>query len=215
MKKILGLTVAALLIMGLVGGGTWAYFSDIETSGTNVLTAGTLNLQVGAADPMTANITLPTLKPGDTGNANGGGWTVVNNGSISGNLTILVGAITNLEGANPESETETTGDGELGGLCEIAIWLDHDGDGEWESGDQYLASDGTVVPWSAGTVVPSAAYDKIDSVDWAEAEGIATMLATDDFDFMVEYDFPDGGASDNDAQGDTCDFIITFTLMQE
>ena len=35
MKKILGLAVAALLVMGLVGGGTWAYFSDTETSTGN------------------------------------------------------------------------------------------------------------------------------------------------------------------------------------
>ena len=31
MKKILGLTVAAILVMALVGGGTWAYFRDVET----------------------------------------------------------------------------------------------------------------------------------------------------------------------------------------
>ena len=30
MKKILGLTVAALMVMGLIGGGTWAYFTDPE-----------------------------------------------------------------------------------------------------------------------------------------------------------------------------------------
>jgi predicted ribosomally synthesized peptide with SipW-like signal peptide len=220
MKKILGLTVAALLIMGLVGGGTWAYFSDVETSGTNVLTAGTLNLQVGAVDPMTANISLPALKPGSSGNANGGGWTVLNDSTISGNLTIAISAITNGEGDNPEPETGNTAEpGELGGLCEIAIWLDNNQAGGWDSGDQYLASGGTVVAWGAAeTEVPPAAYDTIDSfgsVDWAEADGIATMGAAADFDFMVEYDFPDGGASDNDAQGDNCTFTIDFTLIQE
>ena len=36
MKKVLGLSIAVVLIIGLVGGGTWAYFSDIETtSGTS------------------------------------------------------------------------------------------------------------------------------------------------------------------------------------
>jgi predicted ribosomally synthesized peptide with SipW-like signal peptide len=44
MKKILGLTVAALLIMAMVGGGTWAFLTDIETSGNNVLTAGIMDL---------------------------------------------------------------------------------------------------------------------------------------------------------------------------
>lgn len=218
MKKILGLTVAALLVMGLVGGGTWAYFSDVETSTGNVLTAGTLNLQVGDVDPTTANITVAAMKPGDTGNA--ADWNIINNGTISGNLTIAISAITNNENTRLEPELAydaTDGTGELGGLCKIAIWLDHDGDGTWESGDQYLESDGTVVPWASGDTVPSEAYDYISSFankDWSQAEGIATMGNGDNFDFMVEYDFPEGGPSDNAAQSDSCEFTITFTLTQ-
>ena len=69
MKKIIGLTIAVLLIIGLVGGGTFAYFSDTETSTGNTLTAGTLNLQVGAADPVTDKVTLANIKPTDSGNA--------------------------------------------------------------------------------------------------------------------------------------------------
>ncbi len=40
MKKILGLTTSIMLFIG-----TWAYFSDIETSTGNALTAGTLDLK--------------------------------------------------------------------------------------------------------------------------------------------------------------------------
>ncbi len=217
MKKILGLTVAALLVMGLVGGGTWAYFSDVETSGTNVLTAGTLNLDVDATDPFTLNISVPALTPGTTGNA--ANWTVLNNGTISGNLTIALSAITNGEGANPESETEATGDGELGGLAKLAMWLDYNQNGAWDTGDKYLDATGagTVVNESAEGSLPAAAYDTIDtfgSTDWAQSDGIATMSANDVFDLLIEYDFPDGGATDNDAQGDNCTFTITFTLTQ-
>jgi predicted ribosomally synthesized peptide with SipW-like signal peptide len=46
MKKIIGLTIAAILIIGLVGVGTWAYFGDTEVS-SGSLAAGTLDLQVG------------------------------------------------------------------------------------------------------------------------------------------------------------------------
>ncbi|MBM2824431.1 MAG: hypothetical protein HW402_95 [Dehalococcoidales bacterium] len=76
MKKILGLGVVALLVMGLVGGGTWAYFNDVETSSGNILTAGTLNLglansangtQTGSS---TGTWTTPSgWKPGNTANA--------------------------------------------------------------------------------------------------------------------------------------------------
>ena len=65
MKKILGLTVVALLIMGLVGGGTWAYFSDVETSTGNVFTAGTLDLEVDSENPWASTpITVPAMAPG-------------------------------------------------------------------------------------------------------------------------------------------------------
>ena len=61
MKKILGLTIAALLVMGMVGGGTWAYFSDTEASTNNSLTAGTLDLNVDGGDiPVTMLCTMLT-----------------------------------------------------------------------------------------------------------------------------------------------------------
>jgi spore coat-associated protein N len=71
MKKIVGLTVAALLVMGLIGGGTWAYFSDTEESGGNVLTAGTLDLKLSDADEtdedgVTATWSDGNLAPGES-----------------------------------------------------------------------------------------------------------------------------------------------------
>jgi spore coat-associated protein N len=73
MKKILGLGMVALLVMALVGGGTWAYFSDTETSSGNALAAGTLDLGLAntsgaeAGASVTATWTTPSgFKPGDT-----------------------------------------------------------------------------------------------------------------------------------------------------
>ena len=73
MKKILGLTVAALLVIGLVGGGTWAYFSDTEESTGNLFSAGTLDLGLSNStgdDPIptgsiTATFTESEMAPGD------------------------------------------------------------------------------------------------------------------------------------------------------
>lgn len=75
MKKILGLGVVALLVMALVGGGTWAYFNDVETSGDNILSAGTLNLgldnTIGSTNngSATGTWTLSNLAPGDNATA--------------------------------------------------------------------------------------------------------------------------------------------------
>ncbi|MBY6037207.1 M73 family metallopeptidase [Fictibacillus nanhaiensis] len=62
LKKRLGLGVAsAALGLSLVGGGTYAYFSDSEVT-NNTFAAGTLDLSV---DPTTI-IDVNNLKPGDT-----------------------------------------------------------------------------------------------------------------------------------------------------
>ena len=90
MKKILGLAVAALLVMGLVGGGTWAYFSDPEVSGTNSLTAGTLDLEVeGGSGGSPVIFSVSDLKPGDNSVSFGD---LENVGNLPGEFDISIGA---------------------------------------------------------------------------------------------------------------------------
>ena len=75
MKKILGLTIAALLVMGLVGGGTWAYFSDTETISDNQFLAGTLDLGLDTSagqhpvGSITGTFSTSNFAPGDSVNA--------------------------------------------------------------------------------------------------------------------------------------------------
>ncbi|MDD5038000.1 MAG: TasA family protein, partial [Dehalococcoidales bacterium] len=67
MKKILLLTATLILVMALISSGTWAYFSDTETTSDNVLVAGTLDL--GLANTADTNPTGSTT----------GTWTVAMN----------------------------------------------------------------------------------------------------------------------------------------
>ena len=61
LKKKLGMGVAtAVLGIGLIGGGTFAYFSDTETS-KNTFAAGTLDLSLNP----TEIINVGKIKPGD------------------------------------------------------------------------------------------------------------------------------------------------------
>lgn len=118
MKKILGLAVAALLIMGLVGGGTWAFFSDTETSTGNTLMAGTLDLGLANATDdtsttsTTATWTAEDWAPGDTKDAT---LHINNDGSID--MAVLTVAFSydavNTDGRpdniainNPEQDTD-------------------------------------------------------------------------------------------------------------
>ena len=221
MKKVIGLTLAALLIMGIVGGGTWAYFSDSETSQNNTLMAGTLDLQVGATDPCTESINIGTqLQPGDSGNA--ADWTVTNLGNVSGTLKVEIGTITNNENTRTEPEqaagdtTPGATEGELGDFVDIAVWLDINQSGGWDSGDMYLHSDGTVVNWISGSSLPPEAYDEINNyagLGWDSTDGMPTITGSGDLDFMVEYDFP-SDVNDNRTQSDSSVFDITITLEQ-
>jgi predicted ribosomally synthesized peptide with SipW-like signal peptide len=71
LKKIIGLTMAALLLLGVTFGATWAYFQDTETSSGNQLTAGTLDLKLSDAnetdlDGVSASFSGSNLMPGDS-----------------------------------------------------------------------------------------------------------------------------------------------------
>ncbi|MFA5761408.1 MAG: TasA family protein, partial [Dehalococcoidales bacterium] len=123
MKKILGLAISALLLIGLVGGGTWAYFSDTETSNDNTWTAGTLNLvnvidgtAVGTdvvvteqADGLNDKVVFGGVTPIVPGNSGTIKWTLTNEGNTAGFLTLAATA-TFAEGAaalEPETTAES------------------------------------------------------------------------------------------------------------
>jgi len=218
----------SILMIGVVamaaGAGTFAYFSDVETSSGNTFTAGTLNLQVGANDTTTEKISISDLKPGDSGNA--ATWLVKNTGNLDGKLSIDIGPVTNYENTRTEPEEEagdnTTGDtdGELGAYLRVAIWLDMDKDGKWDAGEKYLKSDGAVVTASediADANLPSEAYDYLNSFSGksysADTLGVTIAGNTEMGNFRVEYDFP-SAADDDKTQSDSAEFDITFTLSQ-
>jgi spore coat-associated protein N len=221
MKKILVLIFSALLVLGLASGGTWAFFTDTESSTNNSIIAGTLDLRVGAADPCTESIDLGyQIQPGMNGNA--ADWTVTNLGSINGSLKVTIGSITNNENTRTEPEeaagdtTSGAAEGELGDFVDIAVWLDVNQSSVWDAGDMYLKSDGTVVNWASGSSLPAGAYDNINNyagIDWESADGMPSLSGSADLDFMVEYTFPID-ANDNRTQSDGCLFDITFILEQ-
>jgi predicted ribosomally synthesized peptide with SipW-like signal peptide len=220
-RKILFSIMTIALVGALIGGGIYAYFSDVETSTGNTFTAGTLNLKVGDDDPTTVSINITDVKPTDTGTA--ATWLTKNIGSISGTLDVSIGSIVNNENTLTEPEIaagDATGgatEGELGSLLKVAIWLDVDESSTWNSGDIALQSDGTTL---TSTGVESLPYDYLDNYGGDSHTSLITMTAddslaggTDEFQFMVDYDFPND-ANDDRAQSDSAVFDVTFTLNQ-
>lgn len=225
MKKILGLAVAALLVMGLVGGGTWAYFSDTESSTGNVLTAGTLDLTTGGTSlPFSISDVVP-----DTAETLAANVSLTNGiGNITGDLSIVISNLLNPENtasavelANGDTADNGNTDGELGSKVEIAIYLDPSDDGFASAEDYYLPADGSAaVAWSSGTTVPEAAWDPINTFgatgDWSAVDTGVSLAATDVTQFKILYRWVDSAdATDNIAQSDSASFDLTFTLMQQ
>lgn len=216
-KKILwGILLAATALI-LVSAGVYAVYNDTETASTNTFTAGTLNLQVGSADPCTASISVSNLVPGDTGD--GAGWLAQNTGNVAGDLTIGIGAITNNENVCGEPEAgagdATSGltEGELGANLQVAFWMDVNSDGTWSTGDYYLKSDGTTVAWASGTTVPAGAFDILNNYGSETYSDVQTDLGTGNIGtFRAAYDLPSSTTSV--VQSDSAVFAITFTLDQ-
>lgn len=64
-KKILGLVIVLLLMAGMTSIGTWAFFTDVETSSNNALTAGTLDLKTDDQDGVSQTLIATNMRPGD------------------------------------------------------------------------------------------------------------------------------------------------------
>jgi predicted ribosomally synthesized peptide with SipW-like signal peptide len=206
MKKILGLTVVALMVMGMVGGGTWAYFSDPEVTGANVLAAGTLDLNLDGGDDLAqAILTISDKAPGDSGNDTA---PLEFDGSIDGELDIDISGATNTESSGG---TEYEGDGapgELGANLEVAPYIDVDQQGDFDAAtDIALKSDGTTtqaaLQWDTLNNFASTSWDDVYT-------GAVTSGTTDDFVLPWRI----GSGVGNTIQGDSANCTITFTLEQ-
>ena len=212
MKKILGLTVAAMLVMGLVGGGTWAFFSDPEQSTGNTLGAGTLDLSLDGADAAVTTLSVATAYPGDSGN----GTTVLkNDGSLAAELEIEFSAITNTESVgSTEYESDVIGGGgvgELGGQATFAFFIDIDESSAWNTSDIGLKSDNTTYVNGGATPLDYQTLDSYDSNLWDDVYS-GTMAAADQDNFIIMYQVPT--SANNTIQGDSLSVNITFTLEQ-
>ncbi len=84
MKKIVGLGLAGLIVLALAAGGTWAFITDSETSTTNRLAAGTIDLGITPS----GSLTNTSLHPGATV----GPYTIAcaNAGSLTGHVLSVI-----------------------------------------------------------------------------------------------------------------------------
>ena len=191
MKKILISLMAIALVVGLVGAGTVAYFSDTETSTDNTFTAGTLDLNVGGENPnLSPDFTLGPLAPGDSGTIT---YTLNNVGSIDGYLDLQGIGVVDTEGTNPESETGDIGEpGELSANIYVTVTL---GASQLYAG---LLS-GIVSDYDANVALAASGTTTL-TIAWVVDKDNASP--------------PLGEDVGNDIQGDVATVGMTFELAQ-
>lgn len=166
-----------------------ALFTDTELS-QNTISLGTLNLQVGQDDPSVLALDFSGMMAHETRTYEA---QIQNTGEINGNFWFEPEVTNSLEGANPESETNTTDDGEMDDCVRLRVSF----------------SDPTNDPIS---VIDYALLKILDTsyetdpntlVDNMINGGEATMT------IMVNTD-----NCDNQAMGDTVDLNLLFHLDQ-
>jgi predicted ribosomally synthesized peptide with SipW-like signal peptide len=224
MKKILGLAIAAFMVMALVGGGTWAYFTDVETSTSNILTAGTLDLELGGTGVI-LEAALADVKPGDGDpTANRASVTLTNSGSIAGELDISIPTANFVNADNGQEEPEndqaddsTTGD--LGSQAKMVLWIDADESNTFNTGDVELNASGgvgTVNAWASGTN-ESLDLATIDDYDDATFNDAFAQLdesggTNPSVDLVIDWQVPTSVT--NRIMGDSVTFNIVVELEQ-
>jgi len=207
-----------VLVVGLVGGGAFAYFSDTETSEDNTFTAGTLDLKFDndpdgsvfnwVDDPDLINVNdvmdecVNNLKPGDSDIIIIG---IKNAGTVDGWADIHILNVVDYDngGTEPEIAVPDTNTGDPGaGEGELSMYVDV----VLSYGDKSVIGS----TWDAWVEVASGTLAAIACTDYYWTAPIEAGV--DDY-WVIEFSI----ASDvgNIIQSDSVEFDVEFSLDQE
>lgn len=223
MKKILGLAIVSLLVVSIVAGGVFAFFSDWENNLGNILVAGTLDLSpttsgTGPAgkytvtqggDGVNGKVVFQKLVSGDSGDIS---WLLVNNGSLNGTLVVTSTAAFSDVSQN-EVENAVTGNngGSNGDLDDYMGVKLQRGIGTNQADAE---ANFTYILGSAGSYAAfsslEAALDSQNNVAMAGNGGNDTIV----YKLSWELGSLFGGVNANIIQSDSGQIDITFTLNQ-
>lgn len=185
-QLVTGIT-SAILGISLIGGGTYAYFSDSETT-ENTFAAGTLDL---AVEPTTL-IDVEDLKPGDTITRD---FELQNSGSLK-IKDVLLETDYDVEDAEGDN-TEDFGD-------HIQVTFLYNADKMDEVIYETTLSE-------LRDMEPEAVSEEV----FDEFLGEGGLEPGNEDDLVVAFEFVDNGEDQNQFQGDKLELEWTFNAMQE
>ncbi len=190
MKKLLGLAIAVILIIGIGGVGVWAYFSDTESSTNNQLTAGTLDLKTNDVDGVTQTLNAPNLKPNNSYGPST--ITLRNSGTLAGATLDIVFSYAASDGS--PNTVDMTADA-TAAIIEVTT-LTYDGNSLLGS-----VSDNN-----------TNGYKDVQDLKNANLTGQSGLSAGTSKNFVITIKMRDG-INDN-FQADGVDITMAFTLKQ-
>jgi spore coat-associated protein N len=187
LKKKLGLGVAsAALGLSLVGGGTFAYFSDSATE-TGTFAAGTLDIDTNPS----AMVTMNNIKPGDHMYRT---FKLENNGTLDIKKVLLDTAYTVTDANN------NNGVDDLGKHIRVDILANDDKN--------------SAIIWSKSLYdIKNSADPDAVADGWFSYETSGIKANTSD-DLYVVFTFVDNGQDQNKFQGDSLNLTWTFNAQQ-
>jgi len=188
LKKQLGMSVAAAVLgFGLIGGGTFAYFSD-TVEAENTFSAGTLDLN---ANPTTI-INVENIKPGDFFYRN---FQLSNEASLDIKEVLLQTAYT-VTDAQGDNGTE-----DFGEHIEVEFLYNS------ANLDEIIYKTSIA---ELKEMTPEA-IDQHIMYPWHGEEGLPSGSV---HDFVVKFNFVDNGEDQNVFQGDALQLNWTFEAKQ-
>ena len=202
-------TLISVIVIGLIaltaGAGTYAYFSDTETSTGNTFTAGTMDLKIKDGGEYwtdgitTAEWTLPNMLPGDS---TYGSVSFKNVGSIYADHMEIGADYTITDPPGPESDTqENTPADDMAGNMTITVM-------EYTYDSTKIDCLPLIANMNGNGVkdLYDLKYGGVDGLPLAQSGEQPAYI-----DMLVQFN-PNAG---NNFQGDTLNLTMIFTMNQD
>jgi predicted ribosomally synthesized peptide with SipW-like signal peptide len=190
MKKIFGLSLVIIAVVGITGVATFAYFTDFAALSGNSFASGTLDLTVNDTDGVTRTLYATGMSPGAT--VGPSTVTLKNTGTINGTILDIGFSYTESDGS-PNVVNKTAD--EVAAVMEVTN----------------LIYDGSSILGSVGDHNGNGYLDIYD-LGYANSTGLPGLDAgaIKTFDMSIQLINTTG----NDFQNDGITITLTFTLEQ-
>jgi hypothetical protein len=189
----------AVLFMGI---GMVTSFGFTTTDTIAIRDTGKPSLKVISGDSKYFSYQVPNALPGTNGRIS---KRAVNIGNRAGILSVCFSPVVNTSGTIGEY---ADGNGDLGANTEIAVYVDVDQSGDWNTVDVGLRSDGTNYSYPA-----ALDYDPLDTYSGIRWNAVKSISASSEYDFIMMWRIPI--TVGNEIQGDSVSFDISFVLDED